>query len=90
MFGHVPLAVTLDGRRLAKRDGSLKLMTLREAGVDPHILIGSLVFSCGWSETIVPSHPSEAIKCFEPSRLPREPWVVTEEWLAWLRSPSNR
>ncbi len=33
-FGHVPLAVTTDGRRLAKRDGSLKLTTLREAGVD--------------------------------------------------------
>ena len=34
-FGHVPLAVTPDGRRLAKRDGSIKLATLREQGVDP-------------------------------------------------------
>ena len=31
-FGHVPLAVTPDGRRLAKRDGSVKLSSLREAG----------------------------------------------------------
>ena len=29
-FGHVPLAIAPDGRRLAKRDGSLKLATLRE------------------------------------------------------------
>ena len=29
-FGHVSLAVESDGRRLAKRDGSLKLATLRE------------------------------------------------------------
>lgn len=89
-FGHVPLAVTPDGRRLAKRDGSLKLTTLREAGVDPRILIGSLVFSCGWSEKSVPSQPCEVTEGFEPSRLPREPWIVTEEWLAWLRSQSNR
>ena len=34
-FGHVALAITPDGRRLAKRDGSLKLSTLRAAGVDP-------------------------------------------------------
>ena len=34
-FGHVPLAVTAEGRRLAKRDGSIKLATLREQGVDP-------------------------------------------------------
>jgi glutamyl-tRNA synthetase len=89
-FGHVPLAVTPDGRRLAKRDGSLKLTTLREAGVDSRVLVGSLVFSCGWSEKNGPSHPREAIEGFDPSRLPREPWVVTEEWLAWLSSQSNR
>ena len=29
-FGHVPLVVGPDGRRLAKRDGSIKLATLRE------------------------------------------------------------
>ena len=34
-FGHVPLAVGPDGRRLAKRDGSIKLATLREAGRRP-------------------------------------------------------
>jgi len=31
-FGHVPLAVTSDGRRLAKRDGAIKLAALREQG----------------------------------------------------------
>ncbi len=83
-FGHVPLAVTPDGRRLAKRDGSLKLATLRQAGIDPRKLVGSLVRSCGWSEDDVPLHPRDAIDCFEPTRLPREPWIVTEEWLEWL------
>ena len=31
-FGHVPLAVGADGLRLAKRDGSIKLSTLRAVG----------------------------------------------------------
>ena len=53
-FGHVPLAVMPDGRRLAKRDGSLKLAALRDAGVDPRRLVGSLIHSCGWSREIIP------------------------------------
>ncbi|MGO9811544.1 MAG: tRNA glutamyl-Q(34) synthetase GluQRS [Isosphaeraceae bacterium] len=75
-FGHVSLAVTPDGRRLAKRDGSIKLATLRAQGVDPERLIGLLVQSCGWSATNVPSRPAECIARFDPQSLPREPWVV--------------
>jgi glutamyl-tRNA synthetase len=78
-FGHVPLAVTPDGRRLAKRDGSIKLRTLREQGVDPGLLIGSLVQSCGWSATAVPSWPRDWIARFDPRLLPREPWVVSHD-----------
>jgi glutamyl-tRNA synthetase len=84
-FGHVPLAITANGRRLAKRDGSLKLSTLRAAGVDPRLLTGSLIHSCGWSESAVPVTPREAIGRCEPSRLHSEPWVVTPEWLEWLQ-----
>ena len=80
-FGHVPLAVTPDGRRLAKRDGSIKLTTLREQGIDPRRLIGSLVQSCGWSETVVPFWPAEWITRFDPRSLSREPWLLSPEWL---------
>jgi glutamyl-tRNA synthetase len=38
-FGHVPLAIGPDGRRLAKRDNALKLSWLREARVDPRRLV---------------------------------------------------
>jgi len=83
-FGHVPLAVTPDGRRLAKRDGSVKLTTLRQARVEPERLVGSLVHSCGWSETAVPMTPKEAIDHYAPTRFPAQPWVVRPEWLDWL------
>ena len=80
-FGHVPLAVNTDGRRLAKREGSIKLATLREQGVDPRRLVGGLIESCGWSSSLVPSTPHDWIAAYDPKALPREPWVVTQEWL---------
>jgi glutamyl-tRNA synthetase len=89
-FGHVPLAVTADGRRLAKREGSIKLATLREQGVDPHRLVGGLIESCGWSKRLVPSTPRDWIESFDEKALPREPWVVTQEWLQSIGEPMAR
>jgi glutamyl-tRNA synthetase len=83
-FGHVPLAVGPDGKRLAKRDGSLKLRTLREAGVDPVRLIGWIARSCGWSDRIEPMRPEAAISRFNLGQLPPTPWVITPESLAEL------
>jgi glutamyl-tRNA synthetase len=80
-FGHVPLAIGSDGRRLAKRDSSLKLATLREAGVDPRRLIGALIQTCGWSSLSVPSWPADWIDHFDPASIPRHNWVVTQDWL---------
>ena len=85
-FGHVPLAVETDGRRLAKRDGSLKLATLREDGVNSRLLIGALVHSCGWTQEMTPMVPGGAIDLFNGRSIPTEPWVVTREWLAGLET----
>jgi glutamyl-tRNA synthetase len=87
-FGHVALAVGPDGRRLAKREGALKLAALRAADVDPRRLVGSLIHSCGWSESVVAMKPAEAIERYIPSRLRSYPWVVTPEWLEWLHRTS--
>jgi glutamyl-tRNA synthetase len=87
-FGHVPLTKTPDGRRLAKRDASLKLAALRAAGVDSRALVGALVHSCGWVGESSPTTPRDAINRFDPSRLPADPWVVTSEWLQRLQASS--
>ena len=71
-FGHVPLMINPDGHRLAKRDGSIKLETLRNEGVNPRRLIGWLAKSCGWSDRIVDSDPSDWSGRFTPDNLPRE------------------
>jgi glutamyl-tRNA synthetase len=75
-FGHVPLALGPDGRRLAKRDGSLKLATLRAAGVDPRRLVGRLARSCGWADRDEPSRPADWLGRFRLDTLPGRAWVV--------------
>jgi glutamyl-tRNA synthetase len=84
-FGHVPLAVSPDGRRLAKRANALRLSTLRETGADPKKLVGSLIESCGWCDAVLPSAPRDWIGRIEPARLSTSPWVVTTEWVDSLR-----
>jgi len=85
-FGHVPLAIGSDGRRLAKRDNSLKLATLRQAGIAPRRLIGHLIHTCGWSSSIVPSWPADWIDRFDPDAIPPQNWIVTQEWLDSLKA----
>ncbi|HEV3168653.1 MAG TPA: tRNA glutamyl-Q(34) synthetase GluQRS [Isosphaeraceae bacterium] len=75
-FGHVPLAVNADGRRLAKRDQSIKLAALREAGLNPMRLVGWLAQSCGWTEELALSEPKTWIGRFDLARLPRDPWLA--------------
>ena len=88
-FGHVPLARGSDGRRLAKRDGSLKLATIREAGVDPEKLVGWLAQSCGLSDTIEAAPPSSWFDRFSFEKLPKEPWIVSPDELATLSASST-
>jgi glutamyl-tRNA synthetase len=69
-YGHVPLVVGPDGKRLAKRDGSIKLGMLREEGIDPRRLVGWIARSCGWSEAIEPSRPRDWIGRFDSATIP--------------------
>ena len=85
-FGHVPLAVSPDGRRLAKRDGSIKLATLRESGVDPARLVGWLARACGWSDGIESAPPSAWLDRFDLKAIPKAPWVVSPESIEELRT----
>lgn len=80
-FGHVPLVLGPDGRRLAKRDDSIKLASLREQGVDPQRLIGALARSCGWTSTLNPSRPADWVDRYNPQLLPDAPWIMNpDEW----------
>ena len=77
-FGHVPLVEDASGRRLAKRDGSIKLATLREQGADPRNLVDMLAASCGLTDATRKSSPREWIATFTFETLPKSPWRLAE------------
>ncbi len=63
-FAHVPLIVGADGERLSKRDRSLTLTSLRDAGVVPERLIGVLAKAAGWIDRQEPITARELIPSF--------------------------
>lgn len=79
-YAHVPLAVTPDGHRLAKRHGAVTLADLAERGVDPHDVLRRLVLSLGLT---IPSGPIDLWSLAEHVDLSalgrdRRPWVVQD------------
>lgn len=83
-FGHVPLVYGADGRRLAKRDQSIKLAMLRQRGTDPRRLVAILARSFGWVSEDRPLDPRDLIGQYRPEFIPTEPWTVTGEVLERL------
>ena len=80
-FGHIPLVVGEDGRRLAKRHGDTRLAALRDAGVKPEALVGLLAWSCGWLAKPEPIDAHELLPMFRLEAIPRQPFVLTGELL---------
>lgn len=70
-FGHVPLLVAPDGRRLSKREHDLDLGALREHGVSPQRIVGAL--------TGIEGMPSELVDWFSWDRLRGQGDVVVDE-----------
>jgi glutamyl-tRNA synthetase len=80
-FGHVPLVVGPDGRRLAKRHGDTRLAALREAGVRTEALVGLLAWSCGWLDRIEPVSIRDLLSIARLDSVPRQAWVLTPQLL---------
>jgi glutamyl-tRNA synthetase len=70
-YAHVPLVVNHDGVRLAKRDGAVTLGDLAAVGIPAERVRDLILESLG-----LPAGPLQgALPFFDPTRLPREPWV---------------
>jgi glutamyl-tRNA synthetase len=85
-YAHVPLAVNVAGRRLAKRDGPVTLSDLSQLGwgaADVVNLIGRSLELIGPDES---ADLWQLLERFHPARLPRRPWVVGPELSAPLGS----
>ena len=64
VYGHVPMLLAPDGRRLSKRDKDLDLGILRQR-ITPEELIGTLAFAAGLTDTKAPISASELAAVFD-------------------------
>ena len=83
-FLHVPLVVSEEGRRLAKRHGDTRIAALREAGVPPEKVVGLLAGWCGWAAWGESLALRDLLPRFDLRTLPREPVVLTPRVKAHL------
>ena len=67
-YGHVPMLLAPDGRRLSKRDRDLDLGVLRQR-ITPEALIGTLAFASGLIDQNVPISAEELSKEFSWEKL---------------------
>lgn len=74
-YAHVPLVMENTERRLAKRDGSLTVRALREAGVSAERIIGLLAKWSGLSDG-QPVRAAELVSGFSLERLSTVPTVI--------------
>ena len=75
-YAHVPLAVNVEGRRLAKRDGAVTLPELAAYGMTPDAVLRVIAQSLELTGPGEPVSLDGMLNRFDPGRLPREPWVV--------------
>jgi glutamyl-tRNA synthetase len=76
-YAHVPLVVGADGEKLNKRHGAPDLSALREAKVDPRLVVAALARSAGLLDAELERvTPTELISSFDLAKLPREPGIL--------------
>ena len=74
-YGHVPLLLAPDGRRLAKRDRDLELGQLQQHYSAPQ-LVGQLAYGAGLLDRPEAITPEELVPLFTWDKLPREDLVL--------------
>ncbi len=82
-WAHVPF-VNDAGGRMAKRDGSLALRTLRESGVESAKLIGLLAWSAGLTEQPTPVSAGDLVADFDVRKVSTTDFVLTVQHLSKL------
>ena len=76
LFVHVPLVVSVDGERLAKRNRPQSVRDLFSGGVDPRALVGALAASAGLCPQGTRASPHELVAAFDWAKVRRTPVVI--------------
>jgi len=86
-YAHVPLVLGPDGRRLAKRHGSVTLTALATGGRTPTDVLAAMAAGLGLGGPDEPVTPRLLLTRFDPAAVPVEPWVfdATRAWETMTR-----
>ncbi len=84
-YGHIPLLLGEDGRRLSKRHHDTGLGELFDAGVKPERIIGFLAYKAGILDRVEDALPRELIHSFSFQNIPKQPVVVTQAEMDLLK-----
>lgn len=74
-YAHVPLALNEEGKRLAKRDGAVTLADQEAQGHSAADILGTIAVSLRLADPGEPVTLPLLLDRWDPSRMPREPWV---------------
>jgi glutamyl-tRNA synthetase len=83
-YWHLPLVTDADGRRMAKRDDSVRLTTYLDAGVPGDRLVGLLAKWAGLADGYEALSAQAFAQQLDPSRIGYAPPRFTEEDERWL------
>lgn len=84
-YTHLPLVLSQDGRRLAKRDLDTHIKSYSALG-GPDRVIGMIAFWCDLIPEPAPMSISGFLDAFDPDTLPVDDIVFRDEDARWLRS----
>ncbi|GEO25419.1 glutamyl-Q tRNA(Asp) synthetase [Alicyclobacillus acidoterrestris] len=72
-FAHVPIVLDVMGQRLAKRNRSITLRAMREAGVAAEEILGVIGYLAGFCDTCQPISLDNLTDRFEIAKVPKHP-----------------
>lgn len=83
-FGHVPMVLSPEGRKLSKRDDDVSILEFRSGGYLPAAVLNYLV-RLGWSHGDQELFSvNEMIEHFDPEKINRSPASLDPKKLSWI------
>ena len=86
---HVPILTNSTGDKLSKRNGSLSIRNLRDAGWRPQDVTGELAVSLGMIETPRPLTPTDLLDHYDLRKLNRREMPVPAAFLQEQQAPAE-
>jgi len=83
-YWHVPLLLDADGKRMAKRKGSLTLKSLQESSVEAEKVVGLLAYTLGLIDVPKALSIQDLLDNFSVQDVDKNAYQLTEEDLAFL------